>query len=54
MKKTEYYKFNLRLPPPVSDRLLGYHQEHPHFSLNSLIIEAVARYLESLKKEGQA
>ena len=48
MKKIEYHGgFQVRLPMAVYDQLAAYQHDRPHFSLNSIVTEAVIRFLDS-------
>jgi hypothetical protein len=42
--------FTLRVPLPVFERLREYQREHPHFSLNALIVEALSQFLDRRKE----
>jgi hypothetical protein len=49
MRTEKEQGYNLRVPLPVYDRLRDYQKNHPHFSLNALIVEAVIKFLDSQK-----
>lgn len=42
--------FSLRVPYEIFERLREYKSRRPHFSLNSLIVEAILRFLDFEKE----
>jgi hypothetical protein len=46
--------FNLRTPVSLWNRLRDYQREHPHFSLNSLVVEAIQQFLDKQTEKGGA
>ena len=50
-EKNEVHRFNLRFPTEVYRRLVAYRRERPYLSINSLIIEAIIRFLDKQEKK---
>jgi hypothetical protein len=41
----EYHSLSIRVPRKTWEDLKKYQRERPHFNLNSIVIEALCRYL---------
>jgi hypothetical protein len=42
--------FNLRTPVTLWQRLRDYQRKHPHFSLNTLVVEAISQFLDGIER----